>query len=98
MQANCFIDSLFSNENNSNSAPALGAGGRGFESRYPDNYESPVVAYTCNDFFIACKPRLPIKTEKGWIKKSILFLFFGFKYLYSANLPSEPNTFTILCL
>ena len=36
MQANCFIDSLFSNENNSNSAPALGAGGRGFESRYPD--------------------------------------------------------------
>ena len=36
MQANCFIDSLFSNINNSISAPALGAGGRGFESRYPD--------------------------------------------------------------
>ena len=40
MQANCFIDSLFSNENNSNSAPALGAGGRGFESRYPDKYKN----------------------------------------------------------
>ena len=36
MQANCFIDSLFSDINNSISAPALGAGGRGFESRYPD--------------------------------------------------------------
>lgn len=36
MQANCFIDSLFSNINNSISAPALGAGDRGFESRYPD--------------------------------------------------------------
>jgi hypothetical protein len=33
MQANCFIDSLFSNTNNSIGAPALAAGGSGFESR-----------------------------------------------------------------
>ena len=43
MQVNCFIDSLFINENNSNSAPALGAGGRGFESRYPDKGSDFIV-------------------------------------------------------
>ena len=50
MQANCFIDSLFSNENNSNSAPALGAGGRGFESRYPDNKKG--VTIKRSSFFV----------------------------------------------
>ena len=52
MQANCFIDSLLSNENNSNSAPALGAGGRGFESRYPDLSKSRSYKQ-CNSFFIS---------------------------------------------
>ena len=45
MQANCFIDSLFSDINNSISAPALGAGGRGFESRYPDKKRATEIQW-----------------------------------------------------
>ena len=52
MQANCFIDSLFSDINNSISAPALGAGGRGFESRYPDNIKRTVTWIHVAVFFV----------------------------------------------